>query len=105
MITDWIYGNNGEFTIKHKTAQARLNNQAEKPFKPKKLNKPNQVNKVKPIKTPNGSEIHIVQEYKNKNVVFTESQIKKILEYRNECKGNNINGSDLPLKNSIILQA
>lgn len=84
MFTDWIYGNNGEFTIKHKTAQARLNNQAEKPFKPKKLNKPNQVNKVKPIKTPNGSEIHIVQEYKNKNVVFTESQIKKILEYRNE---------------------
>lgn len=82
MFTDWVYGNNGEFTIKHKNAQNRLNNQAEKPFKPKKLKKVETVNPIKPIKTNTG-EIHIFKE-NVKNVILTEKQIKKILEYRQE---------------------
>lgn len=82
MFTDWVYGNNGEFTIKHKNAQNRLNNQAEKPFKPKKLKKVETVKPIKPIKTNTG-EIHIFKE-NVKNVILTEKQIKKILEYRQE---------------------
>lgn len=61
-FTDWVYGRNGELTLKHKSTQNRLDHTATKPLTPKKpkLEKPKQ---VKPISAKNGSQIHLMNEY------------------------------------------
>ena len=61
-FTDWVYGRNGELTLKHKNAQARTNNYAKAPKIPhvKKVEVPKVSNK--PLKCKNGSMVHIIQE-------------------------------------------
>lgn len=58
ICTDWVYGRNGELTLKHKAAQTAANNKPTLPLKPKKPTVP-QPKKMKPLKANNGSEIMI----------------------------------------------
>lgn len=76
-FTDWVYGKQGEFTQKHKANQNRLDHTATKPLKIKqpKIEEPAQ---VKPLKAPNGSDIHIKEN--KKTIKITENQIQKILD-------------------------
>lgn len=76
-FTDWVYGENGELTLKHKTVQNRLDHTAEKPFIPQKpkMEKPVDLSN-KSIKTPNGSEIHVMNE--TKTIFLKEKHLKKL---------------------------
>ena len=75
-FTDWVYGINGELTLKHKNAQNRTKNINTKNLVPKtkKVPKP----KVqKPIQAKDGSQIHIMKEEK---IIFSKKQIKMLNE-------------------------
>lgn len=61
-FTDWVYGRNGELTLKHKTTQNRLDHTATVPKLPKKQ-KPTTVKPIKPINAKDGSQIHLMNEY------------------------------------------
>lgn len=82
-FTDFLYGNSGELTQKHKSKQAVLNHQASKPLQPSKPKKLTEPKELKPIKTDNG-EIY-VKEGKRKFKI-TESQLQRLVEYHQQLE-------------------
>lgn len=94
-FTDWVYGTNGELTLKHKSTQNRLDHTATKPLTPKKpkIEKPKQ---IKPINAKDGSQIHVVKEVKISN-----KQLNILKEYHNQLNipfdeyGSEVNGYKL----------
>lgn len=79
-FTDWVYGTNGELSLKHKAKQNLDAHKAQTPKvkTPDKV-EPKQVEK--PLNMPNGSQVHIMKEFvstKNKSFIIMKEQFNKL---------------------------